>query len=137
MENLNGTPLLYNWEGYSFERVCLWHIEEIKQALGISGIRSSVYEFHNRNTQIDLVIDRADNIVNLVEIKFTINNFRVTKEYYETLENKKENLRKYIKNKAIQLILISASNVETNEYSVKFSKIIYLSKLFYPIIIDL
>ena len=37
-QNQINTPLLNTWQGFVFERVCLLHINQIKETLGISGV---------------------------------------------------------------------------------------------------
>ena len=37
------SPTHRSWSGLAFERVCMLHIEQIKAALGISGVASVAY----------------------------------------------------------------------------------------------
>lgn len=76
-------PVVTSWQGFSFELVCLLHLDQIKNALGISGIATSstTWRSKDRTSQVDLVIERADRIVNLVEIKFSKNQYVITSEY--------------------------------------------------------
>lgn len=80
------------WSGYAFEQVCLYHLPQIKQALGISGVQTSTSSWRSRESesgaQIDLVIDRRDQVINLCEMKFSINPFEINKKYADTLRNK-------------------------------------------------
>ena len=60
------------WQGYAYEQVCIHHINQIKKALGISGIASDVCSWTKKGengAQIDLVIDRSDRVIDLCEIK--------------------------------------------------------------------
>lgn len=83
-----------SWQGFSFETICMSHLEQIKQKLGIDGIATSVSTWrklgdaNGRGTQIDLVIDRADRIVNLCEMKFSEEPYVITKDYEERLRNR-------------------------------------------------
>lgn len=83
------------WCGYAFENVCLRHTDAIKKALGIAGITSSEYSWQHKGvasatgTQVDLLIDRNDNCVNLCEAKFYNAPFVVTKQYADVLLNRK------------------------------------------------
>ncbi len=58
------TPAYYSWCGLAFEKVCLLHIKQIKQKLGISGVSSNELAWMSKKTipqaQIDLLIDRKD-----------------------------------------------------------------------------
>ncbi len=80
------------WSGYAFEQVCLYHLPQIKRALGISGIQTSTSAWRSKESengaQIDLVIDRRDQTINLCEMKFSINPFEINKKYAEVLRNK-------------------------------------------------
>ncbi len=83
------------WSGYAFENICMMHISQIKKALGISGIYSTTSSWMFRGNdalpgaQIDMIIDRADQTINLCEAKFTRENFAVTKSYAAQLRMKK------------------------------------------------
>jgi len=81
-----------DWSGYAYEQVCFHHIQQIKQALGISGVYCHISSWRSKNTQngaqVDLVIDRRDQIINLCEVKFSINPYAITKKYAEELRNK-------------------------------------------------
>lgn len=85
-----------SWQGMSFELICLTHLNQIKRCLGISGIatEASAWRYvppkggNENGSQIDLLIDRADRIVNLCEMKFSINPFVITKGYEQTLRNR-------------------------------------------------
>lgn len=82
-----------SWMGFAYELVCLKHIQQIKKAMGISGISTSVSSWRGKNddgegAQIDLVIDRADRYVNLCEIKFAKGEYFLTNEYEEKLRKR-------------------------------------------------
>ena len=70
-----GQPGYYSWCGVSFERVCLMHMPQIKRALCISGMTTQEYAWVSKKTipgaQIDMLIDRKDDVINLCEDKFT------------------------------------------------------------------
>ncbi len=105
---LINTPNYYSWAGNAFEIVCLQHSLEIKKALGIIGIQSSTYAWSNKNTQIDMVLERKDNVVNLFEFKFSVDKFSITKEYAQNLANKISEYNENVNSrKAIWLILIT------------------------------
>ncbi len=81
----NTSPRITIWRGFAFENVCFNHIEQIKSALGISGISTTQSAWSSRGedeegAQIDLIIDRADNVVNMCELKFYSNDFNVEKK---------------------------------------------------------
>ena len=80
------------WNGYAFEQVCLHHIPQIKAKLGISGVFSNVYSWKTQpftdkdgiswdGGQIDLLIDRRDDVINICEIKYSSEPYVITKDY--------------------------------------------------------
>lgn len=83
-----------SWQGFSFETVCMNHLEQIKHCLGISGIATTTSSWRkkgddtNAGTQIDLVIDRSDRVINLCEMKFSKEPYTITKDYEEKLRNR-------------------------------------------------
>lgn len=90
-----GTAKWRAWSGYAFESVCFKHIQKIKHGLGIEGVSTIESGWHyvggkgTLGAQIDLVIERADNCINLCEIKYTDSLFTIDKSYEENLKAKK------------------------------------------------
>ncbi len=122
---LSQTQTYKIWCGYAFENVCLKHIFQIKKALGIAGIYSSVSSFYQKGTteeagtQIDLVIDRNDHIINLVETKFHNVVFTLTKAYAHTLREKIRIFQDTTQTKKqVFLTVIAAFGVKHNQHSV-------------------
>lgn len=65
-----------------------------------------------------MLIDRADNIVNMCESKFYSSEYVVNKGYYRTLINRQGLLEKEINaGKAIHNTLITTYGLKYNEYS--------------------
>ena len=125
------------YRGIAFENVCFNHIEQIKNALKISAIRTSQSTFiykgdkDTQGAQIDLIIERSDNIINLCEIKFYSNEYTNTKEKHLSLMNKKDALSKFIlKKQIIKNVLITTYGIKQNEYQWDYDKIIILDELF-------
>lgn len=107
-----------SWSGYAFESICLKHVEQIKKALRCDQINSSNYAWHNSNAQIDLVIDRDDRIVNLVEIKFYNDEYSLDAHDLKQLRTKESEFRKVTKTKkALYTVFLSAWGVQENQYS--------------------
>ncbi len=83
------------WSGYAFENICMMHTDQIKAALGIRGVftRHSAWKFKGNDTlpgaQVDMVIDRADQIIHLCEAKFTKENFAINAAYAQHLKLRK------------------------------------------------
>jgi hypothetical protein len=80
------------WTGHAFEMICLLHVPQIKQKLGISGISTQTFTWRSRNqspnVQIDLLISRRDGVINLCEMKFTLHPYTITAKYAQELLNK-------------------------------------------------
>jgi uncharacterized protein len=113
------------WQGYAFENLCFKHIEAIKIALGISGIYSTIHSYFAKKTtespgmQIDMIINRADNAINLCEIKFYSDQVTVTEEMANTLRKRRS---KFIELSGIKQTvfntLISTFGHNKNEHSI-------------------
>ena len=135
-DNFNSQKFV-SWRGIAFENVCLNHIKQIKVALGISGVSTNQSVLHiqgNENTsgkQIDLIIERKDDVVNVCEIKYYGDIFSVDKKYYETLLGRVNYVTSLISKKSVvQNTLITTFGLKKNEYSGIFSKSICLNDLF-------
>lgn len=108
------------WSGFAFETVCLKHVNQIKKALKIEAIYSTNHSWFNENTQIDLLIDRADNIINLCEMKFYNAAVTIDKKMYLNLKNKIAELISEIETKKnVNLTMITTYGVKENEYSIE------------------
>ena len=90
--HLSSTPQVSSWQGFSFELLCLLHLDEIKKALGIDRILNDASVWRSRqpeqNTQIDLVIERADHNINLCEMKFSSGMYAIDKGYEQKLRER-------------------------------------------------
>jgi len=91
-------------------------------ALGINGVQSNVASWRSRNAkigaQIDLLIDRKDQVITLCEMKFSVNEFLIDKSYANNLRNKIGLLKSETKTKsAIHLCMLSTYGVKENAYA--------------------
>lgn len=117
-----GTQKVNTWFGFAFERLCMAHIEQIKHSLGISGIHTEYYSWRSKEVQpaaqIDLIIDRADGMINLCELKYSSGKYHLTKSEYEKIENRRNafiienNIRK-----GVFLTMITSNGLVDNEYA--------------------
>ena len=136
--NYTSDPAHYAWCGYAFERLCMAHIEQIKQKLGISGIITNVCAFRSSQqkggAQIDMVIDRRDGIINLCECKYSNKTYVLTEKDAVDLERKKEIflLETGVK-KSIHMTMITANGIAQNAYRNDIQAEIILDDLFAPI----
>jgi hypothetical protein len=115
------SPAQKAWAGYAFEQVCLAHIRQIKHALGISGVQTVTSSWvgtgPEKGAQIDLVIDRRDQVINICEMKFSIHDFTINKKYASELRDKISVFKQKTKtNKAIYITFITTFGVNKNEY---------------------
>lgn len=90
-----GAPGWRAWSGYALEALAHKHVRQLKRALGIAEVETNHCGWVQRpdktwpdGAQIDLLIDRADNAINVVEIKFSQGPFTITKSYAEELRRK-------------------------------------------------
>ena len=123
------------WSGYAFEQVCLTHTNQIKKALGISGVHTDVSSWVSRGagkgTQIDLVIDRADRIINVCEIKFANGPFEINRAYDLALREKVEIFRNETKTrKAVHLTMITTYGVKQGKYASLVQSEVIIDDLF-------
>jgi len=119
------SPKVNAWRGLAFERVCFWHVRQIKNALGVSGVLTQVYSWRHVaddvypvGAQIDMLIERADHVVNICEMKFSAQPFSIDKNYLERLKTKIGAFKQMTKTRsAIHLTFVTASGLLQNKYS--------------------
>lgn len=131
------TPGHSAWAGLAFERTCLWHLPQMLKALGISGVISSAHSWMTKGTeehpgaQIDLIIDRNDNVVNLCEMKFCDSEYVITKNEDAKLRTRKALFKTVTKTrKSVYLTLVTTYGLLGNVYSGNIQNIITMDDLF-------
>ena len=134
-----GSPLHRAWSGLAFERVCLQHISQIKEALGISGVLSNVYSWRTEadedkgidKTQIDLLIDRNDGVINLCEMKFSAQEYAITEDEETKLRRRRGNFIEATQSKkAVRITLVTPYGLRQNSHSAIVQNEITLNNLF-------
>ncbi len=111
------------WLGYAFELLVFRHLEQIKSKLGISGVYSEVSTFYYnfgklKGIQIDLLIDRMDQVINYCEIKYYDGNFVIDKAYLQDTLEKIIKFKEATKTgKQIFVTFITNKELKENEYS--------------------
>lgn len=127
------------WCGLAFERVCLLHVDQIKKALSIGGVISSEYSWRSvkagakdkQGAQIDLLIDRNDDVIDLCEMKYTIGEYSISKKEEANIINRKARFIEETKTrKAIHTALITTIGLAQNEHSDIIDNTIIMSDLF-------
>lgn len=123
-KHLSQTPTYKSWSGYAYESICIKHLPQIKKALSIDGVYALASGFvkkgtkKEKGTQIDLVLDRNDHVINLFEIKFYNDKWTFTKAMADNLQQKTEVFRKSTNtSKQIFWVLITTFDLEPNEFS--------------------
>ncbi len=133
------TSVRNTWCGLAFERVCFEHINEIKAGLGISGVLTEVHSWSCRRdktsdtkgAQIDMVIVRNDRIINLCEMKYSINDYSYTGKDDESLRNKIASLKDVSKTKySIHPVLVTTYGLKDGIYSGRIQAVITTNELF-------
>lgn len=110
------------WSGYAFEQICMVHIQQVKKALGISGIQTHTSSWAGsagkQKAQVDMLIDRRDHVINLCEMKFTLHSFTIDKKYSTELRNKINVFKESTgTKKAVYLCFITTYGITHNEYA--------------------
>lgn len=125
------------YESLAFELLCFNSVDKIKDALSIGGVLSTNYSWSkrgdgdNKGAQIDLVIDRKDNVITICEIKFYNNEFTIDSEYASVLRNKIQVFQDSMKKKkSIQLVLVSTYGLKKNSYSNIINRSLNIDDLF-------
>ena len=118
------TPSYRSWAGLAFERLAMRHVDQLKAALGIAAVYTQVASYVARGSderpgvQIDLLIDRADRAISLVEAKFYDEEYVVTKAYAEQLRRKRGRFREYTgTKKQLFWVLLTAFGLRQNRHS--------------------
>ena len=125
------SPRLNTWRGLAFERVCFAHIKNIKQKLGIAGVDTICAPWRNDKAQIDMLISRADGVINLCDIKYYDSEFEISKDDDQSLRNKIANLMEHInKNQSLHLTIIASSGLKRNIYSNMVQSVVIGDDLF-------
>ena len=142
--NALDNPSRSAWAGYTFEQLCKYHLEQIKRKLGIAGVLTETSSWFSKvkndeaeggkrkkGVQIDLLIDRRDRVINLCEMKYSLNDYTIDADYEESLRNKIESFkRETATRKSIQLTMVTTYGVKKNKYSNRIQSEVVLDDLF-------
>jgi hypothetical protein len=137
--NQINTPMINTWLGLAFERVCFEHISQIKAKLGISGVLTEVNSWYCKadadkgvfGSQIDLLITRKDQVINLCEIKYSGSEYAITEKVAQSIRNKISDLQLLTGTKyAIHPILITTYGLKVNSYSDNIQSVVTMDDLF-------
>lgn len=129
------TPEVNSWMGLTYERICMAHIGQIKHALRIDAISTLNYSWRSKTTspaaQIDIVIERADKIVNICEVKYSHDEYNLDKEEYDKICKRKNT---FIQETGLRhapwLTMITIEGVAQGKYSEMIQSQVKLDNLF-------
>ena len=136
---MQATDQYESWCGYAFEIICLNHLEQIVKALGIDGSINTPCSWFYRPTksivtddsdedlkhgaQIDLLIDRSDKCISICEMKYSQNEYEITKSYNDYLNRRMRIFRKVTKTKKSLLpTFITPNGLLDNRYARTLSR---------------
>ena len=135
--NLIESPRRRTWSGIAYEQVCLVHLPQIKEALGIEGVSTETgsWTFSGNETlegcQIDLLIVRKDKVINICEMKYSGDDYTMTAKDAKEFRRKKEIFREATGTKdSIQLTLVTTYGLKKNKYADSVNQCIILKDLF-------
>ncbi len=125
------TAAYASWAGYAFETLCLGHMQEILEALGLAsiGCHASTWRLAAKKTQrgsreeakgaqIDLLLDRDDDTITICELKYSKNVFAIDRKYARELSEKLHVFESATKTKkTVQLVMICSAGLRNNQYS--------------------
>ena len=137
--NQINTPAGNTWNGLAFERVCMQHVAQIKNKLGISGVLTEINSWYCKadpdrgvfGSQIDMLITRKDQVINLCEMKYSGSEYTITEKVDKSIRNKINDLRVLTNTKyAIYPTIITTYGLVNNSYSDSIQSVITLDDLF-------
>ncbi len=134
----SATQPFISWQGYAFENVCMRHHEAINTALGIAGIYTEFSSYYYKGTtesagfQIDMLIDRSDNTMNICELKFYNSEITIDKTIADSLRTRRARFKETSKTKKSLInTLITTYGILPNEHSLaQVDKVVTMDKLF-------
>lgn len=123
--NVLGKPKFNTWSGLAYERVCMQHEQQIKEALGIAGVETNVYSWTYRakdnkdaGAQIDMLIDRGDDVINIFEVKFSKSKYALDSDDMDDIDTKVRVFEtKSRTNKSVRVVMITSYGLADNQYS--------------------
>lgn len=131
------TPQRNAWQGLAFEQLCFAHLPQIKKSLGISGVATSTCAWRSKGdgerhgAQIDMLIDRADNVINVCEMKFSTRKYALNSSDMKSINNKVASFIESTKVKsAVHVTMITTYGLEMNQYSGEIQSEVTLDNLF-------
>lgn len=134
-QNHINDPKQNNWYGLAFERICLFHFRHIIKSLGVSGIHTEFYAWRSKKSvpaaQIDMVIDRADGIVNICEMKYSRLPYQLTISEKSKIQHREEAFLAENPDKQwTQIVMVTIRGLKQNAHSSIAQKVLTIDDLF-------
>ena len=130
------------WAGYAFEQVCLHHVSQIRGALSIKGVLTNVCSWSSPKqtdkdgtnwpgVQIDLLLCRGDNVIDICEMKYCQSEYVLTEKYEQHLRERSAAFVHFTKAKeALHTVLITTYGLKSNLYSGSINAVVTMDDLF-------
>lgn len=135
-DNITSDIMKY-WRGIAFEEVCWQHADIIKKALEIGGVKTSLSAWcikgneTQEGVQIDMLILRNDNVVNLCEMKFSGSTYTIDKDENMRLRKRIETLKATLSpRQTVHLTMVTTYGITQGKYSGIVQSQIKLDDLF-------
>ncbi len=138
--NNQNSHVYSTWSGLAFEKLCMNHEEQIRAALGVSGVSAEVFSWFSkasekpaqtRGAQIDMLIDRADKTINVCEMKFWSTPYVMTAKDETDIERRVSALRRETgTDKNVIVTLVTTKGLVRNAHSECVQKVVLLENLF-------
>ena len=128
-------PIQNTWFGLAYERLAMAHIPQIKRALRIDSIQTNFYSWRSKQSdpavQIDLIIERADQVTNVCEVKYSQKEYAIDKEEDLRLRDRCGSFKEETKTRAaIHPVLVTTFGMKRNMYSDYITAEVTLDDLF-------
>jgi hypothetical protein len=118
------------WSGYAFESLCLAHVPQLRRALGIGSVLTDVSSWRSAQgvqpgAQIDLVLDRNDNVINLCEMKYAGGLFAVDAALERAVRDRTEIFRSQTGTpKALHPTLVTTFGLSPGQHADVFQSVV-------------
>jgi AAA+ ATPase superfamily predicted ATPase len=115
------TQVFRTWRGYAFEQVCLTHAAQVQKAIGVAGVITHVESWRSERSdpgaQIDMLINRNDNVISLCEMKFSDTEFTLTKKEAGEIRGRRNVFVEETRTKkAVHIALVTPVGLKRNSY---------------------
>jgi len=129
------TPAQNTWYGLAFERVCMDHVPQILHSIGIDRIQTDYYSWRSENStpksQIDLIIDRADGIITICEMKYSGDAFQMTQLEADRIIKRLNNyISENPRRKGVQTVLVTTIGLKQGKNADVIQGVAILDDLF-------